>query len=91
MEDDAGDEDEDVWNNVVMDDGIQFDGPTANVSDEPQVETNLDQMLREGGRDLTDERDIKKFKRLKEDARNLCMQGATMETRGCTRHCHCCS
>ena len=69
MENDAGDDDEDVWNNVVMDDGIQFDGPTTNVSDEPQVETNLDQMLREGGRDLTDERDIKKFKRLKEDAR----------------------
>jgi len=69
MENDAGDDDEDVWNNVVMDDGIQFDGPTTNVSDEPQVETNLDQMLREGGRDLTDERDIKKFKWLKEDAR----------------------
>ena len=63
MEDDADDDDEDVWNNVVMDDGIQFDGPTADVSDkDPQVQTNLDQMLHEGPRGLNDERDIKKFK-----------------------------
>ena len=63
MQDDADDDEEDVWNNVVMDDGIQFDGPTADVSDkDPQVLTNLDQMLHEGPRGLNDERDIKKFK-----------------------------
>ena len=44
MEDDADDDQEDDWNNVLVDDAIQFNGLAANVSDEPPVETNLDQI-----------------------------------------------
>lgn len=82
MEDDADEEEED-WNNVVLDGAVQFAGPaadvpdepTADVSDEPAEETDLDQMLHDGGRDLTDERDIKKFEQLKVDARTPLYEG----------------